>query len=73
MRPAHGGRNPNLGCVSLCDDLKFPSFFDTESVRLLADVSVSKQIFIRQEVCMNLSKTSLFSLFSSFLCACYKI
>ena len=50
IRPAHGGRNPSIGCVSLCDDLKFPIFFDTESVRLHAEVSVSKRIFIRQEV-----------------------
>ena len=33
------GRNPSPGCVSLCNDLKFP-FFDTEPVY------IQKQIFI---------------------------
>ena len=43
IRPAHGVRNPSLSCVSLCDDLKFPFFFDTESVY------IQKLPFIRQE------------------------
>ena len=36
--PAHGRRNPSLGWVSLCDDLKFPFFFYTE-IRLHTEVT----------------------------------
>ena len=43
-------RNPSPGCVNLCmNNLKFP-FFDSKCVYIEIEVSVSKQIFIRQEV-----------------------
>ena len=37
------GRNPRPGCVSLCDDLKFP-FFDTKTVY------IQKEVFQKQFV-----------------------
>ena len=39
IRHAHGGRNPSLGCVSLCDDLKFPFLFLHRIRRLHTEVT----------------------------------
>ena len=46
IRPAHGGRNPSPGCVSLGDDLKFPFFFFLTP----NPFTYRSYLFIRQEV-----------------------
>ena len=66
IRPAHGGRNPSLaGCVSLCDDLKFPFLLTpnpfTYRSYFLLDKRFGIRIWIKNISLWNVQFVSLFN------------